>query len=51
MGNVLAVLLLILLVIAIIRELTCWYFKFSLMVQRLTEIRDILETLTKPEET
>lgn len=43
MDNTLFVLVIVLLVVAVIRELTCWYFKFSAILERLTEIRDLLK--------
>ena len=33
----------VLLILAICREITCWYFKFNAVVNLLTEIRDSLK--------
>ncbi len=43
MGNTLIAVGIVLLVIAVIRELICWYFKFNAILDRLTEIRDLLK--------
>lgn len=34
----------VLIIVAICREITCWYFKFSAMVTLMTEIRDLLKS-------
>jgi hypothetical protein len=45
MEHVLVTLGIVLLIVAICREVTCWYFKFNAMVAALmTEIRDLLKT-------
>ncbi len=43
MGNVLLTVGVVVLVIAVCREITCWYFKFNAIVELLTEIRDLLK--------
>jgi hypothetical protein len=44
MEHVLVTLGIVLLIVAICREVTCWYFKFNAMVALMTEIRDLLKT-------
>ena len=45
MENTLVVIGLVILVIAVCREITCWYFKYTHMLHMLTEIRDLLAKL------
>jgi len=42
MENVVLAIVLTLIVVLILREITCWYFKFNAILECLTEIRDIL---------
>jgi hypothetical protein len=44
MEHVLVTLGIVLLVVIICREVTCWYFKFNAMVELMTEIRDLLKS-------
>ena len=44
MEHVLVTLGIVLLIVAICREVTCWYFKFNAMVGLMTEIRDLLKS-------
>jgi len=42
MENVVLAIVLTLIVVLILREITCWYFKFNAILECLNEIRDIL---------
>lgn len=44
MENVLIAIGIGLLIFAVRREITCWYFKFNAMVKLLTEIRDLMRS-------
>mgnify|MGYP001606616853 CR=1 FL=1 len=44
MENVLIMIGVVILIIAICREITCWYFKFTAMLAVMTEIRDLLKS-------
>ena len=45
MENAFVVIALALLILAICREITCWYFKFNAMLEVMTETRDTLATI------